>query len=438
MTDVDLALRFFLQLVILLAACRFVGFLGRRLGQTQVVSEMIAGVLLGPSLLGVVAPQLQEWLFPKTAMVGPVGQEISIRHPSMGILYVVSQVGLVLYMFIVGMEFDLDLLKKRATSAVAVSLAGIITPILLGGLAGLWLHGRTGFFGANVSPWSGAFFLGAAMAITAFPMLARIIYEAGISRTSMGLLALGAAATDDAVAWGLLAIVLSSVHGDSRYALFAIGGGAIYAIAVLGGFSRLMKKLEDWRQKERQLTTPMFAIVLLLLFTGAYTTDAIGIYAVFGAFIVGAAMPKGDLAADIRRNLDKVVSTLLLPLYFVYSGLNTKISLIDSLALWVVTGLLVVVAILAKGLACTVMAKAAGETWSSAMKIGTLMNARGLIELIILNIGLQNGVITQTLFTMMVIMAIVTTLIASPLFQYLDRRSPELSGTGLSNAAKTA
>lgn len=425
MSDVDLALRFFLQLVILLAACRAVGYIGRRFGQTQVVGEMIAGVLLGPSLLGIVAPQIQEWLFPKTAVITQAGQEVSVRHPSMAVLFVVSQVGLVLYMFLVGMEFDITLLKKRATSAVAVSLAGIIAPILLGGLAGYWLHGKGGYFGSNVGPASGAFFLGAAMSITAFPMLARIIYEAGISRTSMGLLALGAAATDDAVAWALLAVVLSSVNQNSSYAILAIGGGALYAVLVLAGASRVLKGLETWRQREGQMTPPIFAIVLLILFVGAYTTDAIGIYAVFGAFIMGAAMPKGDLAADIRQSMEKVVTVLLVPLFFVYSGLNTKISLIDTPALWAVTLLLVAVAIIGKGLACTGMARVAGESWSSALKIGTLMNARGLIELIILNIGLQHGIITPTLFTMMVIMAIVTTLIASPLFHFLDRRNPE-------------
>lgn len=349
-----MAVRFFLQLAVILLVCRAVGWFGRRyLGQTQVVMEMIAGVLLGPSLFGLLAPQAQSWLFPQTAIVG----EASIRHPSMSVLYVASQLGLVLYMFLVGLEFETSLLRQKAKGAVSVSLSGIVLPFALGVLASTWMREPGVYFNESAKAWEGAVFMGAAMCITAFPMLARIISERGLAGTTMGTLALAAGATDDAMAWAMLAVVLSSFTSTPSYALWAIGGGALFLCFML--LARpLLQRLEAWTQRE------------------------------------GTA----------------------LPLFFTYSGLNTKVQLLGVGNVMAIALVVVLFAIVGKWVGCMLAARLAGETWRDASAIGVLMNARGLMELIILNIGLQHGVITPTLYTVMVLMAIVTTVMASPIF----------------------
>ncbi|MFN3730312.1 MAG: cation:proton antiporter [Fimbriimonadaceae bacterium] len=418
MTDLELGIRLFLQLAVVLLACRVVGWLGRFFGQTQVVSEMICGVILGPSLFGALAPAAQGFLFPRVMEIAQNGVTVTAKHPSMQILYAMSQVGLVLYMFLVGLEFDLNLIRKRALGAVSVSIAGILFPFVLGWALGVWvLFPRGDSFTENVVPWQAGLYLGAAMCITAFPMLARIIYEKGIAKTSMGTLALGAGATDDAVAWGMLAVVLSSFRGDATIAMKALGGAAVFAVLTLTLGRRLLERILAPALKSGTLTPIAFGIVLTYLMFCAWYTDVIGIYAVFGAFLAGASMPRGVVQEWVETRVGPLTTTLLLPLFFIYSGLNTKISLVDSWELWGVTALICVAAIVGKGVACTLAAKAAGEPWREATAIGTLMNARGLMELIILNIAYEAGLITQLLFTMMVIMAIVTTLMASPLFQ---------------------
>lgn len=424
MKDVDLAIHFFLQLAIILAVCQIVGFLGRRfLGQAQVVGEMIAGVILGPSVLGSCLPQFEEWLFPRQLILDGV----VVRHPSMQILYVVSQLGLILYMFCVGLEFNVDLLKKKTASAFGVSFAGIVLPFILGAVASIGLHGDGTFFPINIDHTTAALYLGAAMCITAFPMLARILYERGIAQTPMGTLALAAAAFDDAFAWCLLAVVLSISSNSPMLSVIAIGGALIFAVFMFLLGRKLLAHLESWTQREGKVTQPILGCVLLILLLGAWYTDAIRIYAVFGAFIVGACMPRGLLSETLRATLDNFSTVLLLPLFFTYSGINTQISLLNSPSLWLVTGLLCLVAILGKGVGCMVAARLAGESWRNAAAIGSLMNARGLIELIILNFGLQAGVITPTLFTIMVLMAIITTLMASPIFESLMKQNKRQS-----------
>ncbi|MBZ0214533.1 MAG: cation:proton antiporter, partial [Nitrospirae bacterium] len=296
MTDVALAVRFFLQLAVILLVCRAVGWFGRRyLGQTQVVMEMIAGVLLGPSLFGLLAPQAQSWLFPQTAIVG----EASIRHPSMSVLYVASQLGLVLYMFLVGLEFETSLLRQKAKGAVSVSLSGIVLPFALGVLASTWMREPGVYFNESAKAWEGAVFMGAAMCITAFPMLARIISERGLAGTTMGTLALAAGATDDAMAWAMLAVVLSSFTSTPSYALWAIGGGALFLCFML--LARpLLQRLEAWTQREGTVTQPIAITTFAIVSLAAWFTDAIGIYAVFGAFVTGVCMPRGEFSKGIR------------------------------------------------------------------------------------------------------------------------------------------
>ncbi len=412
MSNNDLAIRFFLQLAFIVATCRIVGLLAKRVGQPQVVAEMIAGVLIGPSLFGLFFPGLQGYLFPKT---------------SMSIIYGVSQVGLVLYMFLIGLEFQVDLIRQRLRSAATVSVAGILLPFALGGIISTFLTSNHSFFTEGVVGWEAALFMGAAMSITAFPMLARIIYERGLTGTSLGTLALAAGSMDDAAAWCILAIVLASFSGNATIAIFAIGGGVLYALLVLIVGKPLLRRLGTRAETNGGVSGRMLAFVLMLLMICAWYTDAIRLYAVFGAFILGTAMPRGIFARDVQRLLEPLTTNFLLPLFFVYSGLNTRIGLVNSKAMWIVAFFIFMAACCGKGIACWLAARLNGESNRDAMAIGTLMNARGLMELIILNIGLERGIITPTLFTIMVIMAIVTTLMASPVFEFVYRRQPTRS-----------
>jgi Kef-type K+ transport system membrane component KefB len=407
MSNNDLAIRFFIQLAFIVATCRIVGLVAKRMGQPQVVAEMVAGVLIGPSLLGLFFPGLQASLFPKA---------------SMSIIYATSQVGLVLYMFLIGLEFQVDLIKQRLRSAATVSVAGILLPFALGGIISIFLTSNHSFFTDGVTGWEAALFMGAAMSITAFPMLARIIYERGLTGTSLGTLALAAGSMDDAAAWCVLAIVLASFSGKAAIAIFAIGGGVLYVLVVFIAGKPLLRRLGARAESRGGVSGRMLAFVLMLLMICAWYTDAIRLYAVFGAFILGTAMPRGIFARDIQRRLEPLTTNFLLPLFFVYSGLNTRIGLVNSKAMWGVALLILLAACLGKGFACWLAARLNGETNRDAMAIGTLMNARGLMELIILNIGLERGVITPTLFTIMVIMAIMTTLMASPVFEFVYRR----------------
>jgi Kef-type K+ transport system membrane component KefB len=295
----------------------------------------------------------------------------------------------------------------------------------LGSALALFMFANFAFFSPAVTRWEAMLFIGAAMSITAFPMLARIIYERGLAGTALGTLALAAGAMDDAAAWCILAIVLASFGGDFKIAVAAIGGGLLYAAVVLLIAKPLLRRLETIAQRHNALSGSMFGIILMLLMLGAWFTDYVGIYAVFGAFFLGAAMPRGIISRDLQRFLEPLTTNFLVPLYFIYSGLNTRLDLLVTPALIQITIAVVLVACLGKGVACWAAARLNGEDHREALAIGTLMNARGLMELILLNIGLQHGIITPTLFTIMVIMAVVTTLMASPLFEWVYRKLPK-------------
>lgn len=399
----DIAIHFFLQLTVILAACRLAGIVAQRLGQPQVVGEMIAGVVLGPSLLGRIAPDLQATLFPSgTANI---------------VLYTAAQVGLVLYMFIIGMNFDVDHVRQRAGTAAAVSATGTVAPLIIGALAAIPLLGGGEFFGDGVNIGMAMMFLGASIAITAFPMLARIIFEKKLTGTSLGTLALACGATADAISWCILAIVLAIYKDSPMLAVVAIGGGLIYTVVVLTIGQRALKPLGARAVEQQAVSGSMLSTVLILLMACAWFTDIIGIYAIFGAFILGVAMPSGFFTAQLTDKLEPLTTKLLLPLFFVYSGLNTQIGLVNTPRLWAITAGLLIVAIVGKGVACAVAARLSRVPMRESLALGALMNARGLIELILLNIGLQAGIITPTLFTILVIVAVVTTLMASPIFE---------------------
>ncbi|MEI6601387.1 MAG: cation:proton antiporter [Comamonadaceae bacterium] len=402
MNSFDLSVLFFLQLAFILAVCRVVGILFKQLGQSQVVSEMIAGVVMGPSLMGWLLPDFSAYLFPPA---------------SKPILFAVCQVGLVLYMFLIGVEFDIELIRSKLRSAASISLAGILAPFALGALLAFYLAGDSSFFSLKTTPLQAMLFMGAAMSITAFPMLARIIFEQGLSKTSLGTLALAAGSMDDAAAWCVLAVVLASFQNNINIAIYAIGGGVLFALVTLLVIKPL---LQPWGEKvaaSGEMSVGILSSVLMLTMLGAWFTDFIQIYAVFGAFVMGIAMPRGKFAQELHRIIYPLTTAFLLPVFFVYSGLNTKIGLVNTPFLWLMAALVLLAAIVGKGVACYLAARWHGESHREAMAIGTLMNARGLMELIILNIGLQRGIIEPALFAILVLMAIVTTLMATPIFE---------------------
>lgn len=412
-TATDYSIHFFLQIAVILLVCRVVGWAAHKfLGQPQVVGEMIAGVLLGPSLFGLVFPDLQAALFPKETR---------------NILYVCAQVGVGLYMFLVGTTLRLDHFQSKAKSAVGVSVAGIVAPFLFAALITPFLLDIPGLFAEGLGQGSATLFMGACIALTAFPMLARIINERGLANTSLGTLTLTAGAFDDAVSWCVLAIVLATFGGGPGIALLAILGGLGFAAFMYFFGRRLLIPLGRAVEARGEMSDTMLSIVLMLFALCAFVMDAAGIHAVFGGFILGVCMPRGKLTEEIKRKVGPI-TILLVPVFFTYSGLNTQLSTVNSLSLLAIALGILLVSIAAKFGACWFAARLAGEDNRTALGIGALMNARGLMELIIINIGLQKGIIGPTLFAIMVLMAIVTTVMAGPLFEIVYGRKARAAG----------
>lgn len=398
--------KFLLQLLCILITCRCVGWIGRKyLGQPQVVGEMIAGVILGPSLFGLLAPAAQAYLFPAEAK---------------STLYVCSQLAVGLYMFIVGLDFDKAHFKQSARSASMISLSGMLGPTLVAILITPLLLSTPGLFAASASQLQATLFMVAAIAITAFPMLARIIHENGLSNTRLGTLSLSAGAIDDAAAWCLLAIVLASFSGSFAPAVATIVGGVFFAYTLIVLGPRLLGPLERWVECDAN-STSLLAVTLIAFLAMATLADTLGLHTVFGGFLLGAVMPRGKFSKVIKAQLEPITVVLLLPIFFTYSGLNTQLALLFSGDTLLIALLILVSSILAKLGACWAAARLSGQDNRTALAVGALMNSRGLMELIIINIGLQAGLIGPELFSMLTLMAIITTLIASPLFNYVYR-----------------
>jgi Kef-type K+ transport system membrane component KefB len=414
MSNLQLAILFFMQIALILGACRVVGILARRLGQPQVVAEMITGVILGPSVFGLLFPSIQQGLFPWDAT--------HQSRDTQSYLFPASQLGLALYMFVVGLEFRMDVVRRTLMSSIAVSVAGMLAPFVLGGLLGMWLHRSTALFPIQTNATEAALFLGASMCITAFPMLARIIHFKGLAGTRMGTVAIGAGAIDDAAAWCLLAIVLASFTGNFETALWSIMGGASFVAISVWVVRPAMQRYQGWfLDQQNELTETGLVVAIIWMALGAMITDWLHLHAVFGAFVAGASMPRGHIHRQVIERIQPLTVALLLPLFFTYSGLNTRLNLLNSPTLWLIAVVVLVLAIVGKGVACWAAARATGIPNREALGIGTLMNARGLMELIIINIGLERGIISAELFAILVIMAIVTTLMASPIFEWLYR-----------------
>ena len=410
----DFSIHFFLQLGVILLACRIVGWFGRKfLAQPQVVGEMIAGVFLGPSLLGLLFPDLQGAIFPKETR---------------NVLYTGAQLGVGLYMFLVGTTLQLNHFRSKARSAVGVSLAGIAAPFFIAFLITPLLLTVPGLFAAGISQTNATLFMGACIALTAFPMLARIINERGLANTSLGTLSLTAGAFDDACSWCVLAIVLATFGAGPGVAVLAIGGAILYAAFIMLFGRRLLAPLGRIVERDGEMSLTILGITLALFCLSAFLMDAIGIHAIFGGFILGAVMPRGLFAAELKKKVEPLAVILLLPMFFTYSGLNTRMDMVNSGQLILVALGILVASVLAKGGACYLAARLAGEDNRTALGIGALMNSRGLMELIIINIGLQKGIIGPSLFSMLVLMAIVTTMMASPLFELVYGRKARESG----------
>lgn len=398
----------FLQLLIALTAVIGAGLLLAKvfayLGQPPVIGEVMAGIVLGPSLLG---PELSARILPPS--VAPF-------------LSIIAQLGVLLYMFTVGLELHADLIKRRAHATVITSHASIVAPFLLGALLALLLYPRLAT--ADVPFTSFALFMGVAMSITAFPVLARILTDRGMIKTELGVIALSCAAIDDVTAWCLLAFVVGVAQTQLSAAFTVVGWTLLYlALMLLVVRPLLTRFLARWEHSELPRTG--VALIFIALLLSALATEAIGIHAIFGAFLFGAFIPHDSIVArTFTQHLGSVVSVLLLPAFFAFTGMRTRIDLVSGMDQWIFCGLIIVVATLGKFGGTTIAARLTGLAWRPAMALGTLMNTRGLMELIVLNIGLDLGVISPTLFAMMVIMALVTTIITAPVLRWI---MPELA-----------
>lgn len=417
MTAAELAPAFFAAAVVILLTCRLVVLAAARFGQPPVVGEMIAGVLLGPSLFGQLAPGLFDAVFP--AELKPV-------------LYVTGQIGLVLLMFAAGYEFRAHAGRGLAGTAAAVSSAGVLAPLLLGGGLTLAAHGRVGIFVDGVSPWLTAVFVGVALSVTAFPMLARIVTERGQAGSRYGSLALASGATDDAVAWILLAGVLSVAAGEPGPVVTAVGGSLLFVALLLLAGRRLLASIvtrPGLGDDTRLLGT------VAVLFGAAWFTDIIELYAVFGAFCVGMAMPPGEASARVVRRTQPLTRVVFVPMFFTYSGLNTRFDVFADPTVLAFGAAAVVVAVVGKFGGCWFAARLRGEPGAVAVRVGALMNARGLMQLIALNIGLEAGIVSEELFAALVLVALVTTVMTVPVLSRLDRRDAGAGKAGKNGGA---
>jgi K+:H+ antiporter len=403
MSATDLAPAFFLALIVILVTCRLVGWVLRALGQPPVVGEMIAGVVLGPSVLGLLAPGVEAAVF---------------AQPVRPVLYVVGQLGLVVFMFKAGYEFRTDQVRRVAGPAAAISGAGVVVPLLLGVALTVAARGHVPIFPGGVPFVVSAGFLGVTLAITAFPMLARIITERGLSGTRFGSIALACGALDDVVAWVLLAAVMSLRASSAGPVALAVGG-AVVLVGALTVAARARRRMTE--ASERVAPERLLLALVVVLFLFAWYTDKIGLYAVFGAFSLGVAFPR-SAAVDRAVTTITPVATVFLPLFFTYSGLNTDFGLLVRPAVLLFTVGALLAAVVGKFGACWAAARITGEPGAIAVRVGTLMNARGLMQLIAINVGLSAGIVTPALFSVLVVVALVTTVMATPLLTWWDRR----------------
>jgi Kef-type K+ transport system membrane component KefB len=393
------------QIVTIILAARLFGWIFRKIGQPSVIGEMIAGIVLGPSLVGMYFPEFSAALFPKE---------------SLGNLQFLSQIGLIFFMFVIGMELDLKVLKNKANDAVVISHASIVIPFALGLTLSYFIYPIFAPMGVEFSSFG--LFLGIAMSITAFPVLARIVQEREMQKTKLGTIVITCAAADDITAWCILAVVIAIVKaGSFTSSLYVIGLAILYVIVMLKMVRPFLKRVGDLNSTRESLNKPVVAIFFITLLISAYASELIGIHALFGAFLAGAIMPENNKFRNIFiEKVEDVSIIVLLPLFFVFTGLRTQIGLINDPYLWKITAIIIAVAVVGKFFGSAFAAKFVGQSWKDSLAIGALMNTRGLMELVVLNIGYDLGVLSTEIFTMMVIMALVTTFMTGPALDFID------------------
>jgi Kef-type K+ transport system membrane component KefB len=408
----DALVHLLIALTAVIVAGRVLAALFDRLGQPRVIGEVVAGLLLGPSLLGAVAPAAYDFILPASVL------------PLLGI---VAQLGVVLYMFLVGLELKPGELRGQIHATVAISHASIVLPFVLGAWLALYLYPR--YSSSDVSFMSFALFLGIAMSITAFPVLARILFDLGMTRTRLGVVVLACAAADDVTAWCLLALMVGVVQAAAGRALLVVALTLLFIGTMFAVVRPLVARLA-WGA--RAAAPDAVAVTLIGLLASALTAEAIGVHAIFGAFLFGAVIPHDSrLAREMIASLAHLVTILLLPAFFAFAGVRTEVGLVSGWQGWLACGLIVLIATVGKVGGTALAGRATGLAWREAAALGVLMNTRGLMQLIVLNVGLDLGLISPTLFTMMVVMALATTLATAPIL----RRLVPLPASAASHAA---
>lgn len=393
------------QIITIILVARIFGWIFKKIGQPTVIGEILAGIVLGPSLIGMYFPAFTSFLFPAE---------------SLGNLQLLSQIGLILFMFIVGMEVDINVLKSRAHDAVVISHASIIVPFSLG--MGLAYFIYQSFAPPGVRFTSFGLFIGISMSITAFPVLARIVQERGIHKTRLGTVVITCAAADDIIGWSILAAVIAIAKaGSFASSFYTLLLAVLYVFVMIKIVRPFLKRIGDLHTSSANLSKSIVAIFLVTLILSSWATEIIGIHALFGAFMAGVIMPTNQKFRNIFiEKIEDIALVLLLPLFFVFTGLRTQIGLLNDAYLWKITGLIILVAITGKFIGSALAAKFVKQSWKDSLTIGVLMNTRGLIELVVLNIGYDLGILTPTVFSMFVIMALVTTFITGPALDLIN------------------
>ncbi len=394
------------QIIIIIIFSRILGLAIGKLGQPIVIGEIIAGIILGPSFLGSIFPETFKFIFPAN---------------SLNNLQLVSQFGLVLFMFIIGMEIDTKLVRKKINSAVIISYTGIIFPYFLGIVLSYFIYSSFAMPGVSFTTF--ALFIGIAMSITAFPVLARILHEKGLTKTPLGIMVITCAATDDITAWLIFAAIIAIAQaGTAISAVLVIVIVIIFVMLMLLIVQPVLKRIGSIYISNENLSKTVIAFIFLILFSSAFFTEAIGIHALFGAFIAGVVVPKNQIFKKLMINKIEDVSTVvLLPLFFAFSGLRTQIGLLNTPYLWTICGIVILIAIIGKLGGITLAARFIGNSWGDSITMGVLMNTRGLMELIVLNIGYDLGILSPEIFSIMVIMALTTTFMAGPSLNFIEK-----------------
>lgn len=394
------------QIITIIIAARILGWLSIKIGQPAVIGEIIAGILLGPSFVGAFLPDFSAALFPVQ---------------SLGNLQFLSQIGLILFMFIVGMELDFKILKNMAHDAVVISHASIIVPFTLGMGLAYYLYSSFAPVGMAFLPFG--LFIGIAMSITAFPVLARIVHERGIQKSPLGAIVITCAAVDDITAWSLLAAVVAVAKaGSVLSSVFTILLAVLYVFVMFKVIKPFLNRIGDLHPTRENLSKPVIAIFICTLIISAYMTEVIGLHALFGAFMAGTIMPQNVRFKNLLiEKIEDVAVILLLPLFFVFTGLRTQFGLINDFNLLGITGLIILIAVAGKFVGGALAARLVGQNWQNSLSIGALMNTRGLMELVVLNIGYDLGILSPEIFSMMVIMALVTTFMTGPSLDLINK-----------------